>query len=64
MLLALKVLAHRINEDRDDVRLLAAMLGLKTADQVLDHAERLIAPLRLTVAAQLFVEEVMAITER
>ncbi|MGH8931222.1 MAG: DUF6036 family nucleotidyltransferase [Egibacteraceae bacterium] len=60
MLLALKVLAHRINEDRDDVRLLAGMLGLGDADQVLDHAERLLAPLRLTIAAQLFVEEVMA----
>jgi len=36
MLLALKVLAHRIGEDEDDVRLLAAALGLSDAEAVLE----------------------------
>src|SRR3954468_18319701 len=39
MLLALKVLAHRVGEDEDDVRLLAAALGLQRAEQVLAVAE-------------------------
>ncbi len=36
MLLALEVLAHRVGEDEDDVRVLAAALGLSTRDEVLD----------------------------
>lgn len=60
LLLALKVLAHRAGKDRDDVRMLARMLHLTTAEAVLDHAERLLAPQRLTIDAQLFVEEVLA----
>lgn len=39
MLLALKVLAHRVGEDEDDVLLLARRLGLGTASQVLAVAE-------------------------
>ncbi len=35
MLLALEVLAHRVGEDEDDVRVLAAALGLSTRDEVL-----------------------------
>jgi hypothetical protein len=34
-LLALKVLAHRVGEDEDDLRLLATELGLEKADEVL-----------------------------
>ncbi|MGC1166353.1 MAG: hypothetical protein WA862_09600 [Solirubrobacterales bacterium] len=55
-LLALKVLAHRVGEDEDDVRLLAAELGLERADQVLAIAERSYGD-RLTPAARFFVEE-------
>jgi hypothetical protein len=55
-LLALKVLAHRVGEDEDDVRLLAAELGLERADQVLAIAERSYGD-RLDPAARFFVEE-------
>jgi hypothetical protein len=39
MLLPLKVLAHRVGQDEDDVRLLARELGLENAEQVLAVAE-------------------------
>jgi hypothetical protein len=55
-LLALKVLAHRVGEDEDDVRLLAAELGLERADQVLAIAERIYGD-RLAPAARFFVGE-------
>lgn len=60
MLLALKVLAHRAESDAEDVELLVKMLGLTTADEVLDLAERLLAPRKLTVASQYFVQGIMA----
>lgn len=56
MLLALKVLAHRVGEDEDDVRLLAGALGLTTAAEVLAVAERRMGD-RLDPAARFFVEE-------
>ena len=55
-LIALKVLAHRVGEDEDDLRLLAAELGLQRADQVLAIAERTYGD-RLDPAARFFVEE-------
>jgi hypothetical protein len=58
-LLALKVLAHRIGEDEDDVRLLAARLGLSRADEILAVAERTFGD-RLDPAARFFVEELFA----
>jgi hypothetical protein len=58
-LLALKVLAHRVGEDEDDLRLLAAELGLSSADEVLAVAERTYGD-RLDAAARFFVEEVFA----
>jgi hypothetical protein len=59
ILLAMKVLAHRIGEDDDDVRLLAAELGLGTAGEVLAVAEEVYGD-RLDAAARFFVEELLA----
>jgi Nucleotidyltransferase of unknown function (DUF6036) len=56
-LLALKVLAHRVGEDEADLRLLAAELGLESAEDVLAVAERTYGD-RLDPAARFFVEEV------
>lgn len=56
MLLALKVAAHRVGEDEDDVRLLAAELGLTSAGAVLEVAEARMGE-RLDPAARFFVEE-------
>lgn len=58
MLLALKVLAHRVGEDEDDVRLLAGELGLSTGAEVLAVAERVFGD-RLDAAARFFVEELL-----
>jgi hypothetical protein len=55
-LLALKVLAHRVGEDEDDLRLLAGKLGLERADQILEVAERTYGE-RLDPAARFFVEQ-------
>jgi len=57
VLLALKVLAHRVGEDEDDLRLLARELGLDRADQVLAVAERTFGD-RLDPAARFFVEQI------
>jgi len=59
ILLALKVLAHRVGEDEEDVRLLAAVLGLQSAEQVLTVAEETFGD-RLDAAARFFVEEIFA----
>lgn len=56
-LLALKVLAHRVGEDEDDLRLLADKLGLESAEEVLAIAERTYGD-RLDPAARFFVEQV------
>lgn len=59
MLLALKVLAHRVGEDEDDVRLLASALGLDQAADVLALAEEVFGD-QLDTAARFFVEELFA----
>lgn len=59
ILLALKVLAHRVGEDEDDLRLLAAALDLQSAEQVLAVAEETFGD-RLDAAARFFVEEIFA----
>lgn len=59
MLLALKVLAHRVGEDDDDLRLLAERLDLATPAAVLDLAESILGPRRLTASARFFVEAVL-----
>lgn len=56
ILLAMKVLAHRVGEDDDDVRLLAGRLGLTDAADVLDVATEVYGD-RLDAAARFFVEE-------
>src|SRR3954447_12519730 len=56
MLLALKVLAHRVGEDEGDVTLLAGVLGLRTPHEVLAVAEDVFGD-RLDPAARFFVEE-------
>ncbi len=58
-LIALKVLAHRVGEDEDDLRLLAAELDLQGADQVLEIVEQAYGD-RLDPAARFFVEEVFS----
>ena len=58
-LLALKVLAHRVGEDEDDLRLLAAELDLGSAEQILAIAERTYGD-RLDPAARFFVEQVFS----
>jgi hypothetical protein len=59
VLLALKVLAHRVGEDDDDVRLLARHLGLTDAAAVLDVVTDVAGESRLTAQAQFFVEQVL-----
>jgi Nucleotidyltransferase of unknown function (DUF6036) len=59
MLLAMKVLAHRVGEDEADVRLLAGELGLTSAPEVLEVAEQVFGD-RLDPAARFFVEELFA----
>ncbi len=59
ILLALKVLAHRVGEDEDDVRLLAGELNLETSAEVLEVAERVFGD-RLDTAARFFIEELFA----
>lgn len=56
MLLALKVLAHRVGEDEEDVRRLAGILGLTSAAEILALAEDVYGD-RLAPAARFFVEE-------
>jgi hypothetical protein len=56
IVLAMKVLAHRVGEDEEDVRLLASTLGLTRAVEVLEVAERVYGD-RLEPAARFFVEE-------
>lgn len=57
ILLAMKVLAHRVGEDEDDVRLLARELGLDDSQGVLRLAEEVYGD-RLDAAARFFVEQV------
>lgn len=56
ILLAMKVLSHRVGEDEDDVRLLAGELHLSAADDILALAESVYGD-RLDAAAQFFVRQ-------
>lgn len=59
ILLAMKVLSHRVGEDEDDVRLLARELELGEAATVLAVAEDVYGD-RLDAAARFFVEQLFA----
>lgn len=59
MLLTLKVLAHRVGEDDDDVRFLAGLLGLGSASEVLERVTSVAGDARVTAQARFFVEAVM-----
>lgn len=59
LLLAMKVLSHRVGEDEDDIRLLAAELGALGAEDVLAIAADVYGD-RLDAAARFFVEETLA----
>lgn len=61
MLLALKVLAHRVGEDEGDVLLLARALGIDSAAGVLEVAEAVFGD-QLEAAGRFFVEELFAQT--
>ena len=63
-LLAMKSMAARVEGgdsrgDKDDVKLLARHLGLRTAEQVLEIVARYYPPDRLAVKTRYFVEEAM-----
>lgn len=60
--IVLKCLAHRLGED-DDVVLLAAQLGLDTADNLLDLVEQVGHPRLLTPQVELFVRSIMDVSE-
>lgn len=59
MLLALKVIAHRLGEDAEDVRRLADMLDLSSAGDVLDVVVDIAGEERLTAQSRFFVEAIM-----
>jgi hypothetical protein len=56
IILAMKVLAHRLGEDDSDVQLLATELGLTTSAEILAVATEVYGD-RLDPAARFFVEE-------
>ena len=55
-LFAMKAMAARQETDGDDLRLLAAELGITTPQQGLDLVERFYAPTRLSAKTQLLLE--------
>lgn len=57
-LLALKVAAARVDRDADDIEILAAACGLRSARQVLDHTQRVFGNDRVMLPkVQYLVEE-------
>ena len=56
-LLALKVQAARIDRDTDDIARLAALCGARSAEEILDIAERVIGAGRLLPKAQFLIQE-------
>ncbi|MGB7982313.1 MAG: DUF6036 family nucleotidyltransferase [Candidatus Nanopelagicales bacterium] len=56
-LLAMKVYAARVDRDADDIRTLAGISGLHSADEVLDLAERYLAGIPIPAKVKFLVEE-------
>jgi hypothetical protein len=56
-LLAMKVQAARFDRDSDDIRFLAQLCGISTANDVLAIAERVIGSRNLSPKAQFLVQE-------
>lgn len=59
-LFAMKAAAARQETDGDDLRLLAAELGIRTVSHALDLVERFYRPDRLSAKTQLLLEEILA----
>jgi len=59
-LLAMKVLAARIDRDADDIRLLADTLGLNTVEEVLDVVETFYPTHLIETRVQSAIEEILA----
>jgi len=59
-LLAMKVLAARIDRDADDIRLLADTLGLNTVEEVLDVVETFYPTHLIETRVQYAIEEILA----
>jgi hypothetical protein len=59
-LFAMKAAAARQETDDEDLRLLASVLGLTSAQQALDLVNRFYGPGRLTMKTQLIVEDLFA----
>jgi hypothetical protein len=56
-LLAMKLRAARVEQDVDDIRFLAGLLGLRTAEQVLDVARRRYGDEEIPPRARFVAEE-------
>ena len=57
VMLGMKVLAARPELDADDIEILAGILGLRTADEVLDVVSSLYPPERIPPRSQYLVEQ-------
>jgi hypothetical protein len=60
----MKVSAARVDRDADDLRLLAGICGITTAEGVLDVAERYLAGCPIPPKVQFLVEELFPDTDR
>ena len=56
-LLAMKVYAPRVDRDADDIRFLANLCGLRSAEAVLDLAEAYLAGIPIPAKVQFLIEE-------
>jgi hypothetical protein len=56
-LLAMKVYAARVDRDADDIRILAELSGLSSAEQVLDLAERYLTGIPVPAKVQFLIQE-------